>query len=292
MTRAFVIAAIPLLCLWAHAETSAWAVSDPHANKIFLLGTSHVLRASDYPLPGAFDSAYEAAETIVLEAPMDAMKQPDIQMKLLQATLLQGTTVQDALTAESYRQLKAYCHGKGIPLMALQQLKPGMLCMTLTIMEMQALGLSLEGVDAHYLAQAKADNKQVEALESIEFAIGMIADFGEGEEDELVQSTVEDLATLKEEFPKVIAAWRKGDLKALDELLMVDMRKKFPKLYKRLLTERNSAWLPKLEAYLESPAVEAVFVGGGHMVGEAGLLAMLRAKGYTVRPFTAETQED
>ena len=53
-------------------------------------------------------------------------------------------------------------------------------------------------------------------------------------------------------------------------------------MYQRLLVDRNKAWLPKLEVLFARPRPAFVVVGAAHLVGTDGLIAMLRAKGYTI----------
>jgi uncharacterized protein YbaP (TraB family) len=53
-------------------------------------------------------------------------------------------------------------------------------------------------------------------------------------------------------------------------------------MYQKLLLDRNRAWLPKIEALFSRPKSAFVVVGAAHLVGSDGLLAMLRARGYTV----------
>ncbi|PYR32174.1 MAG: TraB/GumN family protein, partial [Acidobacteria bacterium] len=55
-----------------------------------------------------------------------------------------------------------------------------------------------------------------------------------------------------------------------------------PQMYQRLLVERNRNWLPKLEALFTRRGHAFVVVGAAHLVGPEGLLAMLKAKGYSV----------
>jgi uncharacterized protein YbaP (TraB family) len=55
-----------------------------------------------------------------------------------------------------------------------------------------------------------------------------------------------------------------------------------PQMYQRLLVERNKNWLPKIEALFAARGRALVVVGAAHLVGPDGVLAMLKAKGYTV----------
>jgi uncharacterized protein YbaP (TraB family) len=49
-----------------------------------------------------------------------------------------------------------------------------------------------------------------------------------------------------------------------------------------MLVDRNRDWLPKLEALFARRGRAFVVVGAAHLIGPDGLLAMLRARGYTV----------
>ena len=79
----------------------------------------------------------------------------------------------------------------------------------------------------------------------------------------------------------MVKAWRRGDAEAVNHMLREEFRD-FPSLGRRLIDARNRNWLPKIEGYLRSGKTYFVVVGAGHMGGPSGLLAMLRARGYTI----------
>ena len=56
----------------------------------------------------------------------------------------------------------------------------------------------------------------------------------------------------------------------------------YPDLYERLNSARNRAWMPVIEELLVGPRDAMVIVGAMHLVGEDGIVEMLRQKGYTV----------
>ncbi|MDF8359426.1 TraB/GumN family protein [Achromobacter anxifer] len=57
-----------------------------------------------------------------------------------------------------------------------------------------------------------------------------------------------------------------------------------------MLLERNQAWLPPLQRYLdEGNAV--VVVGAAHLPGEAGLLNLLQESGYRVKPILVDARQ-
>jgi uncharacterized protein YbaP (TraB family) len=56
-----------------------------------------------------------------------------------------------------------------------------------------------------------------------------------------------------------------------------------PEFFDRIVVERNLNWLPRIEKMLADPKDDYLVVTGAlHMVGEQGLVELLRRKGYTV----------
>ena len=77
------------------------------------------------------------------------------------------------------------------------------------------------------------------------------------------------------------SAWKSGDMPAMERIVLPDM-KNDPLMYQRLLVARNSNWMPKIESLFLRPQPSLVVVGAAHLIGPDGLLASLRARGYTI----------
>ena len=127
-------------------------------------------------------------------------------------------------------------------------------------------------MDATLGGRARARGAPVEALEAPEDQLAAL--------DAIV--TVEDLRaavrarnTTSCEYTRLVAAYRAGDVVALEPMLVV------PRSAETLLYARNRRWLPTLENYLAGDGA-FVAVGLGHMLGEQGLPALLVEAGFTV----------
>ena len=123
----------------------------------------------------------------------------------------------------------------------------------------------------------------ISGLEAAEEQLKILFTMGEGDEDAFVAQALEDMETVESNLDELIAAWRTGDERTLDRLVVADMRERYPAVYRALLINRNRAWLPRVEALFESPETELVLVGAAHLVGPDGLLAQLTGRGYRVR---------
>lgn len=266
----------------AFAETSVWMVQNGKS-VIYLGGTFHLLRPSDYPLPPEFNTAYRASDIIVFETDIGKMNDPSTQQKMmLQAMYADGSTVDKHLSPKTYRLLSQYCLDNGIAISQVRQFKPSIISLTLTLVELSKLGVSPEGVDTFFYKQAEQDRKPTKGLESIDEQIRFMVNMGEGNEDAFITYSIEDLKSIKQQYNAMVRAWVKGDVEKLDKLIVVDFKAKMPKIYRELLVERNNNWLPILNKYLRTAKTEFVLVGVGHLVGDDGIVESLRRQGYKV----------
>ena len=271
-----------IACTWASGESSVWKAQKDNSF-IYLGGTCHILRATDYPLPPEFDKAYKASQMVVFETDIGMLQDASLQQKLLtKAMYTNGSTVEKHLSPKVYGELSAFCEANGIPLKALSQFKPAMIMLTLTVIELKKLGVTEEGVDQFFYGLANADKKPIEGLETVDEQIDYMATMADGNEDEFVSYSIKDMKTIEKQFDSLATAWRKGDAKKLNELMVSDLKSRQPKLYKKLITDRNRNWLPLIEAYQKTPQTEFILVGVGHLVGPDGLIEVLKKKGYKV----------
>jgi len=270
-----------LFCTQVLAETSVWKIRKGES-VIYLGGTCHLLRQSDFPLPPEFERAYRASDLLVFEADPGELNNPSTQQILMsKAMYADGSTIDRHLSPRTYQLLSEYCASNGIPIDALKKFKPSIVAVIMEAIELAKLNATQEGVDMFFYQSAKQDGKDIEGLETVEEQIDFIAGMGQGDEDAFVTLTIKDLKSIKPLYESLVDAWKKGDTGQLNALMVADL-KKTPKLYKMLLTDRNRNWLPKIDAYSKTPRKEFILVGAGHLVGPDGILEALKKKGYKV----------
>jgi uncharacterized protein YbaP (TraB family) len=264
------------------SETSLWRVSKG-AHTLFIGGTVHVLRKSDYPLPTAFDDAYHQSSKLVFETDIAATEDPAFGQQMLQRLMYaDGRSLKDGLTPAVYRQLETFCTERGVPIVMFQQMRPPAAVVTLMMLELKRLGISDAGVDSHYFQRARAEHKTLGELETTAEQLDFLARLGKGREDDFVRYSLKDMQQLETVMRELTEAWRQGDQAKMARLSLDDMRKEFPSMYQQLLVSRNKRWLPRIEAMLNDPGTEMVLVGALHLVGDDGVLQMLRKRGYQI----------
>ena len=92
-------------------------------------------------------------------------------------------------------------------------------------------------------------------------------------------SIKDDLNEDKAKFKKMLAYYNAGNLNGIKKITEED--EAFTKHKDLLLTNRNENWISKIEDFSkEQPTFFGV--GAAHLIGDKGVIKLLRAQGYTV----------
>ena len=283
VATAALVALVLTMPLIAASPSFLWKVTTPAGRSLYLAGSLHLLSSEYYPLAPAFDERFAEADLLVEELDMAEMAAPASQMLMLQRGMMPaGQTLESVLTPPTMTAVKAKVTEMGLPLAPLQLFKPWALALTLQGLEWQKAGFNPElGLDRHFYDLAKAKNLGVQGLETLDFQIAQFDGLSMPLQDKMLADTLKEMSTTQEAVGEMARAWKAGDAAAIERIVLRDL-KSDPQMYQRLLVDRNRAWLPKLEALFSRPKPAFVVVGAAHLVGSDGIIAMLRAKGYTV----------
>ncbi|MGE4471895.1 MAG: TraB/GumN family protein [Sulfuricurvum sp.] len=267
------------------AQSSIWKVSDTH-HTLFLGGTIHVLRISDYPLPEEFDQAYAQSDFVVFETDIALSQSRTFEMMLAKKMLLPPEqTLSQLLTPQTYHKLGNYFASQGYSNALFEHMQPWALMMTLTQTTLAKMGIDQNGVDIFYAQRALKDHKPQKHLESVEEQLAIISEIGKGEEDVLVEQTLRDMSELNETMAWMVRDWREGKTRRLEDEMVNQMLEESPKMYRLILKNRNDAWMPKLRSMMDEGKIGFVLVGTMHLLGPDGLLERFQKMGYRVEPF-------
>jgi uncharacterized protein YbaP (TraB family) len=257
-----------------------WKV-EGKTNSVYLMGSVHALKAENYPLPAPLESAFTNSQVVAFETDISAMEDPKLALKMLaKSRLPEGKTLQTEFAPDVYRDFTNHLKGGLMSAEMMGSLTPAFAALTLTVLEIQKLGLDPEnGLDKHFFPLARKAEKEIVPLETVDFQIGLLTDFTKDEANSLMKSTLKELSNMGKELNDLLKAWEVGDSTKLEKLLNESMADE-PVIFKRLLTDRNKTWLPKIEEFIRGGKNTAVIVGAGHLVGNEGVVELLKKKGY------------
>lgn len=261
-----------------------WKVSDAD-NAVYLLGSFHLLRPDDYPLAAEVQAAFDDAEAVVFELPPEEMGSPAVASGMARAAQRRRPgTLREDLGPGLWSRLEAYAGPNGLPLAQLSQVEPWYVGLVVTLASMQRQGLDPAlGLDRHLMEAAVRAGKPTAGLERAEQQIAVLAGMAPAEQVQMLAQALEQA----EEGPDLVdglhAAWREGDDARLWREMGEPLRRGYPDLYARVNVDRNNAWLPQIERHLARDRGDTlVVVGALHLLGDDGVVELLRAKGYRV----------
>jgi uncharacterized protein len=264
------------------AGSSVWVAKSSKAT-VYLAGSFHALRASDYPLPAEFLKAYEDSRKIIFEVPPGETESPEYMAKFLSLAIYNdGTTLKEHITTTAYAKAENFCKEQDYPLEQYRFFKPTFFVMTLTVSEMNKIGADpSKGIDYFFKEKAMQDGKATGSLETMDQQLSLLTSMDASIGSEQILESIGELKQIEVMLGELLAVWRKGDEAKMEELFIKDL-KLYPQLYKILIVDRNNKWMRNIEGYFNGSGNTMVVVGAAHLVGADGLINLLRKRGYKV----------
>jgi uncharacterized protein len=261
---------------------SVWVVESP-TSKLYLCGTIHLLRETDYPLPLGYEIAYKDSAQLIFELPPGSSRDPALAMKMNQAgTLPDGASLADQVPPATWSALEIWGQDRGVSVGMLKRMTPWLAALAITQSEYALLGADpLRGVDYLFETRAKTDQKPGFGLETLDFQINLFTGLNADQQKQLLEQTLDEIKDLPQIYGNMISAWRKADTESLHRMLFEEAEK-YPGLMELFLTQRNARWIDRLEQCIANKTNTMVLVGTGHLGGPGGVIQLLEAKGHKV----------
>ena len=259
-----------------------WKISDDK-NSVFLLGSIHYLRKKNYPLNQAILDAFDGSKTLVLEIDLNSTAAEAAQrLTLEKAVYRDGTTLAQNVAPETYQLAAQRAKELGVDMRIMNPMKPWFVALTLVAIKLQSLGLDANsGVDRYLAQRAKTTAKRPVDWRRSNSKLGYWTNCRKPTKNRCCAKTVRELDLLDKNIDEIVQSWAKGDVDLLAKLLLAGM-KEYPEVYQRIVVERNRRWLPEIEKLIHDGSGAMLVVGAAHLVGQDGVIEMLKAKGYRV----------
>lgn len=258
------------------ADPALWVVKDKDTT-IYLFGTIHVLKPGLSWFDAAVKQAFDKSDQLILEIPLP--DQATAQKVLLPLAVdtsgkpLTGKLPEDkrAIYAKAMTSL-------GLAPAAFDQFQPWFAAISMTQVAVMKAGYNPEnGVERQLDLAAKAENKPVTGLETLEQQLGYFHDLPEKDQIAFLASSAAEIGDTDSKLGEMIGDWAKGDPDHLGALLNDDIASE-PHLYQVLLTDRNARWTDWIHERLKQPGTIFIAVGAGHLAGPNSVQAQLAAK--------------
>ncbi|GAA4331424.1 TraB/GumN family protein [Flaviaesturariibacter amylovorans] len=267
----------------ADPNTLLWRISGKDLSRpSYLFGTMHLLCAGGIELSDSLRGAIKGADAVYLELDMENMQE---LMGIMNRMRMNGdTTLRDLLSKEQYDSIRTFFAQKPglIPFSMLEKFKPMLAASAL--MEADMGCENPVGMEQLIMTEAKKEKRPVRGLETMAFQMSIFDSIPYTLQARQLLDYVHNYGKTdgRKEFEEMATAYV---TQQLDKLEAITKRENMgiSQYMDLLLYRRNATWVTKLQELMPGKSL-VVAVGAGHLPGDKGVIALLRAAGYTVEP--------
>ena len=261
-------------------NTLLWEISGKGlAKSSYLFGSFHLLCKDDIHFSAQLLKAIKSSAELYLELDLDDPATLLGGMMLL--NMNDGKQLKDLYSAKDYKKLEDFFRDSlRSSLTLFQSMKPAFLESMLYPKLMPCKTIS--GVEEELMLEAKKDKKEIQGLETMAFQASVFDSIPYAEQAKELLKTIDSLSSYKKFFDTMITVYKSQRLNEIEKLFS---KSEFgmEENQDMLLNNRNKNWVKQLNLIMKKEPV-FVAVGAGHLVGEQGLIALLRKEGYVLRP--------
>lgn len=283
------VAALPLAAPVPQAEAKApneyhlfvWKVTTPgaaaDAPADYLIGTMHLPVDQGLVMPAPVRNLIAEASAVVTEADTSDMRPETLQKYI---TLKGDKSLKQLLPPASWQKLVKAAKPMGLPPERLARLEPWFLNVGLTLPTPDGRPV----IDDLVQQEARDSKVDVSFLEKAEEQLQIMDSVKQDEDLRQLIETLNHPGQAKAMLAQLRKGYFAGDRAGVEKLVFDPKQlKSYPDFYSKLLFERNARWVPKVDKLFKGEDA-VVAVGLGHMLGDKGLIKLLKAKGYAVEP--------
>lgn len=264
----------------ASDNTLLWEVSGKGLPKpSYLFGTFHLLCRDDIRFSNSLKQSVQNATEVYLELDLD---DPAMILSSLTLMTMKGNKkLQDLYTEAEYKRVVDYFKDSmQTPIYLFQTMKPFFLVALLYPKMMPCPTVS--SVEDEIMKLAKQNGKEIKGLETMAFQASVFDSIPYEEQAAELLKSIDSMALSKKYFDSMVMAYKEQRINELGSL-MKNEDFGMESNQDILLDKRNKNWVEQLKTIMKKEPV-FVAVGAGHLLGETGLIALLRKEGYKVRP--------
>ena len=280
-----------------------WKAEDKNGNYAYLFGSIHAGDSAVDNMPDYFEKAYADSDTLAFEIDMsDIYSEITASSSMLTDVIYSdGTTIKDHISENTYNKLVEILKGNGIYNSLYDYYKPVMWESLIENLAVVKAGLNAnKGVDMVLTTRAKANGKNIEEVESMDFQMSMFNGLSDNVVEMLLSSYAEDGIIEKQahQLKDLYEKWKSGTITEKDvngedfdkSQLTEEEKAAFEEYNKALLTDRNKGMTEKLTGYMKSGKTVMLVVGTAHFLGNDGIIQLLKNQGFTVTQITSADQ--
>ncbi len=270
-----------------------WEISGGDLEKpSYLYGTIHMIGKEDFFLTEDTKQAFGESEQVTFEINMDDMNNIGVMLSLIGQVMMDGgARLSDLISEEDYKMVKDHFSKLGLPMMLFEKVKP-MFLSSFAAGDMRGEGLqsgNVKSYEMEFMEMAKTAELPMAGLETIEYQMSIFDSIPYQIQAEMLVESIKVGDTEDDQFAEMVKLYKAQDLAGMQEMFESE-EGGLGEYEDVMLNNRNRNWIPIMK---EMMADKSTFfaVGAGHLGGDVGVISLLKAEGYTLKPLRTENAE-
>ena len=257
-----------------------WKITGKNLSKpSYLFGTIHLICRTDYLWTKAMDTTFLNTDKVCFEMALD---DPSLMVTAAAGVMdKSGKKLKDYFTPEQYNMVSQYVRDSmGMDIAMFEQMKPAAFQMMLGTNSTVGCDDQVSYEDS-MMVIARRLHKGVMGLETVQEQLAVLETIPTKEVVKDIMDFIQHPKNDDKEYQQMVSAYKQQDLMTLFNI--INNVKESGADMSAFLDERNKKWVPRMEGMMKDTSIFFA-VGAGHLVGEKGVVSLLKRKGYTVEP--------
>lgn len=279
-----------------------WVVEDKEGNRAYLFGSIHIGTADMYPFCEEVEDAFALCDVLAVEYDIiktekesQSWTEEEMSAYLSQFLIPDGKKINDIISNDVYLAAKSYLTSRGIYSETMDYLVPAYWSSVISQEIIAEAGYSSShGVDRYFINKAYDAGIPVFDVENEKDQLQLLLSEPVAVTEaniEAMVSSVDALIGPKYTYGVILEVFNRGDMASMEMLMSTDVpegmfdeetTKAYEEFNKRMNDERNILMAEAVKSFLANGETVFFVVGAAHMLGDAGIVTLLTAEGYTV----------
>ena len=262
------VASVPV-----NEQSLLWEISGNGLSKSsYLYGTIHMICGNDYFLSDKTKKAFDSTDNLVLEVNLADPK----EISSAQQFVYGKEPLSKTLSEQQLNDLDVLLQKRTG--MTVKQVDKFSIMAVMSLISMKSFGCAdIKMYEMEFIEMAKSSSKSIAGFETLQSQMDFLSDaYSDAEVITMLQESNDDTTKklvqnyIQENLPEIYKDITAS--KVMNE-----------KTRKVLLDVRNENWIVKMPNIMKDKSTFFA-VGAAHLLGEQGVIQLLRKKGYTVKP--------
>lgn len=258
------------------SDASMWKVTSADGVEIYFLEDEAQTKHAEF----------KNLNTVLVEADIELLQNHNFDLYVQQALYEEGNNLKKEITNQTYKKLEQKTGTLGLPLNAVENLKPWFVAGILQAHELKDIEDDFFQRMNSLQQDLKKQGKKVQPLESPDFQKQLFSELSPKDQIQFLNYALETDPVYLKPLLQIFSSETKRDPVKLKQM----KAKTIPlpeNLYRSLISKRHRHWVDEIEKVAQQEKSFLVILNPGHLQDAGSLMQQLKDRGFKVEKINA-----